>query len=740
MPAEVRKPEVEEHLSSTEQSSDRHPAYRDIVEHSLDCVCVHDARGTILSVNPAFVRAVDAQSEEDLVGLNLAELLDPAVRDRFPGYLETINARRQAEGTMRVRTRSGQIRVFDYRNSLREGDEGVVVYAMARDITEAERARKRLAASEMRFRHLFERSLAVVMITTFDGRFLDANEETVRLVAAPSREALMAGNVADYYVDQAARLTMVDVIRERRSLPRRQVRVRRHDGTETWIVANSTLIDFGPPHGDVILTTALDISEIKKFEESITSELQRSKHDYRGLFDHSHDPILILEPHSERVLEVNRAACEAYRLDRQSFVGRSMLEFSLPNRPNRSAEIARAHGAFVDFDTFQLRVDGTVLDLEVSAGLIDYNGAPAIVSINRDVTEKRRIELQREQAYARVSAVAREWSSTFDAVPNPIIVADEEFRVRRANRAAMALLQCGPPLTHLSLDDVPGEPWYTVGALCRGGIDVSVEVVAGDRIWDVSLTVQNDEQLPDSRYIIILRDVTATHDLQKSLRRAETISTMGSLVAGVLHEVRNPLFSISAAVDALEARTMGRPGAKYIERLRGDVGRLRKIMSDLLEYGRPHMLDMHELQLQSVLSAAAAACAVPAVAAGVTIEIDCAPLRIRADSDRLRQVFQNLIENAVQHSPSGTAVTVRARDELRRGTWWVIVDVEDEGGGFAAGDLHRLFEPFFTKRRGGTGLGLSIVRKIVEEHGGNVEASNLRRGGGVVSVAIPQQR
>ena len=106
------------------------------------------------------------------------------------------------------------------------------------------------------------------------------------------------------------------------------------------------------------------------------------------------------------------------------------------------------------------------------------------------------------------------------------------------------------------------------------------------------------------------------------------------------------------------------------------------------------------------------------------------------DSVRLRQVFQNLIDNAVQHSPEHGVVTIRVSEIENAGRNWIECTVEDNGPGFDAESLDRAFEPFFTKREGGTGLGLSIVQRIVEEHSGNVVACNVS-GGAMVRVRLP---
>ena len=120
----------------------------------------------------------------------------------------------------------------------------------------------------------------------------------------------------------------------------------------------------------------------------------------------------------------------------------------------------------------------------------------------------------------------------------------------------------------------------------------------------------------------------------------------------------------------------------------------------------------------------------------VAVRSDGGLPQLHVDRGRIAQVFQNLLENAIQHSPKGTTVLFRA-DRVEGDRDGVRFAVEDAGPGFLPGDLHRVFEPFFTRRRGGTGLGLSIVQRIVDQHGGEVLAANLSSGGAAITVYLP---
>jgi signal transduction histidine kinase len=228
--------------------------------------------------------------------------------------------------------------------------------------------------------------------------------------------------------------------------------------------------------------------------------------------------------------------------------------------------------------------------------------------------------------------------------------------------------------------------------------------------------------------------------LQESLRRSETMSAMGSLVAGVAHEVRNPLFGISSTIDALEARLGPREETqRHLGVLRGEVERLNKLMHELLNYGRPVDAPRTPGSISAVLDEAIRACAAEARAAEIAIEprFTVGDACVAIDRVAMVQVFRNLLENAIQHSPPGGAVSVEAEVACHEGRPFLQCVVSDAGPGFREQDLGRVFDPFFTRRRGGTGLGLSIVRRIVDQHEGHVWAANRPERGAVVTVRLP---
>lgn len=255
------------------------------------------------------------------------------------------------------------------------------------------------------------------------------------------------------------------------------------------------------------------------------------------------------------------------------------------------------------------------------------------------------------------------------------------------------------------------------------------------------------KMLADGNIQAIMRDITERkraeeerERLQTELRRSETMSAMGSLIAGVAHEVRNPLFGISSILDAFEARFNDRQDyQRYITILRGEVYRLNDLMHELLEYGTPTSRELAPDSIEDCVAQAIRSCLSLAerlnVAIVNNIRKNFAPVRM--DRRRLPQVFSNLLENALHHSSSGATITIEADTPYLEGQEWIECAVKDSGPGFNQDDLPRIFEPFFTRRRGGIGLGLSIVQRIVEDHGGKISAGNRPEGGAVITVSFP---
>ena len=266
------------------------------------------------------------------------------------------------------------------------------------------------------------------------------------------------------------------------------------------------------------------------------------------------------------------------------------------------------------------------------------------------------------------------------------------------------------------------------------------------RAWLMTNAVpRHDAEGRVSEAVCTFQDITAYRALQAELRRRETLASLGEMVAGVAHEVRNPVFGALGALDALEAKQENRPEIlAFTTLLRAELKRIGAFMDDLLSYGRPAEPEQAPVPLSDANHAAIRDSARLAHTREVRVRVLTAgPLpMLPHDSRLLAQAVRNLVDNALQHTPAGGEVVIACGRERGTDGEFITLAVRDRGAGFTPEDLARAGEPFFTRRRGGTGLGLAIVRRIVEGHGGALHLAN-REGGGceaVIHLPLPAAR
>ena len=230
--------------------------------------------------------------------------------------------------------------------------------------------------------------------------------------------------------------------------------------------------------------------------------------------------------------------------------------------------------------------------------------------------------------------------------------------------------------------------------------------------------------------------MTSLGEAQAETLAQSRLAVLGEVAANVAHEVRTPL-----AVLKTSAQLLARPELPPDEKRRlgtlvtGEVDRLNRVVTDLVDLGRPRSPQYRKESMPEAVDRALAFFSSSAERRGVTLarEVADVPMLVNGSADQLHQVLVNLVHNAMQALNGSGCVTVRCR---REGAW-IVVEVDDTGSGFAPEVLDKAFTRFLTTRDGGAGLGLVISRRIVEEHGGAIEASNLPERGARVCLRLP---
>ncbi len=231
------------------------------------------------------------------------------------------------------------------------------------------------------------------------------------------------------------------------------------------------------------------------------------------------------------------------------------------------------------------------------------------------------------------------------------------------------------------------------------------------------------------------RQAAERERLRTELRRSERLAALGKLIAGVAHEVRNPLAGIRG-ITQLWRRGLGL-GNEGFDHLINEVDRLEGIVSRLLQFSRADAQDLNPGDLNIVVAEAARLAEDRAREQEIRVELDLEPdlPPIQMAPPALVQVLRNLTTNALQVMPRGGLLRLATRLDAARGT--VAASVADDGPGLSDEVLSHLFEPFFTTKAEGTGLGLAIAREIALAHRGELHVQNRPGGGAVFTLTLP---
>jgi two-component system sensor histidine kinase HydH len=249
----------------------------------------------------------------------------------------------------------------------------------------------------------------------------------------------------------------------------------------------------------------------------------------------------------------------------------------------------------------------------------------------------------------------------------------------------------------------------------------------------------------------IVKDITEQKRLSEQLIISKQLAVVGELVAGVAHEVRNPLCGITATLSAL-AKHLDAKSADdekdvrpFIDVVMSEAYHLNELMEQLLEHSRPVKLDSHLEDIRFIIEEVIGEWKSQSEAKHVALVLECPEgiPDLRLDRRKMHGVFANLIDNALQHTEAGGRVNIKVSPEFRETRNGEIrhlqIEVRDTGAGIAQEDLSKVFEPFYTTRRTGTGLGLAIVRKTIHDHGGAITVQSTRGKGAAFKFNLPLQ-
>lgn len=393
---------------------------------------------------------------------------------------------------------------------------------------------------------------------------------------------------------------------------------------------------------------------------------------------------------------------------------------------------------------------------EAKSCLIDAATQMAAMSVNLsshyEATIDRSINHAKEEH-------RRFTESVLDALPLSLYVVDRDYRIVTWNRNREIGSQ------GITRDAAIGKNVFQVlarypegkvrhefeRAFRTGKIERIEQQTAGPdgstRHWVVSKVPMKDSATGEVTHVITIgEDVTTRVEAIHAVGRAEKLAAVGRLAAGVVHEINNPLATISACAEALEHRV--EDGAfdasealddlnEYLGLIKSEAFRCKSITTGLLDFSRIRTGDRHPLDLAEVINSSARLISHQIRGNRVEIRLEIADdiPPVQADSGHIQQAIIALSNNAIDAMPEGGILTLRASAQMNR----IAIEIEDTGVGIPAEDLSKIFEPFFTTKEvgEGTGLGLAVCYGIVTDHGGRLSVRSNVGKGTIFTIYLP---
>ncbi|CDH44518.1 PAS domain S-box protein [Candidatus Contendibacter odensensis] len=768
--------------------------FRSIFDHApLGIALVNSADGRITLCNAAFQHLI-GYSAEQLQGMTVAEITCPDDISKDMEQYRALLEDRLSNYSMEKRYlhRDGAIVWVNLTVSAIRDEAGKPAYAMGmvEDITERKRAEKAIQENERLFRLLFEKSGDANLL--LDGEiFFDCNEITVKMLGAVTKEQVLQRRPAELSPERqpdgrlsADKAQEIIAMTFREGSHRFEWVHRRLDGTDFWVEVLLTMV---PWHGQQILHTAWrDISERKRTEE-VLQLMQLS-------IMRASDAVFWILPDG-RFVNVNEQACHSLGYTRDELLSMAVWDVD-PGFPQekwsshweRTRQLAKRH-----FETQHQRKDGTIFPVEITANHIEYNHQEYDFAFARDITERKRTETALRESEARLrtaiesipfdfflinangcyvlqnSSSKKNWGDVVGKRPEEVtdnaeMLAHWNGNNRRAFAGEIleedALLIVGDEERCIHNVIAPIKDQDEILGIVGLNIDITDRKRAEA---ELQRHREHLEELVAERTADLQRANTELRQAMDRLVQAEKLAALGSLVAGVAHELNTPLGNTRTVASALgeslrEFAAAVETGALRRSQLEAFLARGRQAV-DLLEKNTARASDLigsfkqiavdqtsvrrRLFPLRQTLEEVIVTLQPLFKRTAHRVELDI-PRELTLDSypGPLEQVITNLINNSLTHGFDGIATGMIRIHAVVLDATQIRLDYSDNGIGVSENILKHLFDPFFTTKLGcgGSGLGLYIVYNLtIGMLGGNIQIRSTLGQGTTFELTLPRR-
>jgi len=619
---------------------------------------------------------------------------------------------------------------------------------------------KEIKESEEKYRELINGMNDTAWVIGLDGNFVDVNDAAVKVLGY-SREELLRMGPPD--IDNS--LTKEQIRDLIRSMPADQIQIfetahTTKDGKTIPVEISSSLVTYQGKQA--ILSIARDITERKQTQEALVD----SEEKFRNLAEQS--PNMVFVNKKGRVVYANKKA--------EEIMGYSKEEFYSPNfnflcliAPESREQIKSVYERHVkngkDIGPLEYRLvtkNGRILSAILTSRLVTYEGDKAIIGTVIDITEHKKMEDELKQERDMLEAVT-------ENIGAGLAIISKDYHILWANKLLKQINgDCEGKMCYSTFNRLT-DICPDCGVKKVFGNDVPIDIHEysnkddkGNTFWvelivtpikdkkgkviaalelAINITERKIMQNKLAEYSqklekIVEKRTEQLKQTQAKLVKSERLATIGELAAMVGHDLRNPLTGIMGAAYYLKTKhgtEVGAKGKEMLETIENAIIYSNKIINDLLEYSQDLKLKLTATTPKAMVQSALSLLEVPEK---IQI-IDAAKDKptVKADTEKIRKGFVNIIQNAIDAMPEGGTLTIKSRKVKGK----LEIAFKDTGTGMSEETSSKLKGgvPLFTTKSKGMGFGLPICRRLVEAHGGKISVESMAGKGTTVTVTIP---
>ncbi|MCD7035444.1 PAS domain S-box protein [Metabacillus sp. GX 13764] len=422
----------------------------------------------------------------------------------------------------------------------------------------------------------------------------------------------------------------------------------------------------------------------------------------------------------------------------EELAGRSVFDFILEEYHDITRTcISRLHNnSFVGLvEQTWKRLDGKLVEAEVKSASTVYNGQKAELIVVIDISSRKKFQKILQKSRERYQKLIQNSIDTIAVIHqyNWVFMNESGVNLFHANDYPELL---GKSIFYFMMEEDQQQTKCVLDRILSGKSEVeeikqSWKTFAGTVIYTEAVCIPTTF-FGEPAVQMILRDISDRKTTEELMLRSEKLSVAGQLAAGIAHEIRNPLTAIKGFLQLMQPPKETNP---YYSIVFSELNRIELILSELLLLAKPQESVFSRTSIKTLIQDVVTLLETQANLRSISIlqNHEASGLQINCDQNQLKQVFINLIKNAIDAMPEGGQILISTNADREKLT----IQVRDKGKGIPPEVLKRMGEPFFTTKEKGTGLGLMITYNIIENHNGSIQAESKPGEGTVFTIALP---